>query len=394
MTSDRMEELPLYSLSISHRQAPLQIRKLFSFSKEEEQLFLRGMMQAEGVQGAVLVSTCNRTEVYFSGKKEALRRVEELLAKEKHTDLHLLRKYCRIYAGEKVMEHLFYVMSGLDSMVLGEDEILGQMREAYKLAEAEHSTDYYIHAVFQRALNCAKQIKTQTCLSKSSVSVATLCASAVTHFKEGEKTVLLLGATGQMGSLIAKNLSSLSNKADIRIFGTVRRHRGGVPLEGMEGFREVPYERRYEYLDEADVVISATASPHYTLTYEECKQVLVTKKKRLFLDIAVPNDMDPDIGELDDLTLHDIDYFQEIAAEHNRQKEAGRNEAEVIIEEECEETYKELLFHSFVKELPEFLDRYQDKSARQMFYEMRDAADQKELEALLSICRKLCEEER
>lgn len=381
------EEIPLYSLSISHKQAPLEVRKLFSFTREEEQQFLQRMKGTKGIGGAVLVSTCNRTEVYFSGKKEAVIAVERLLAEEKGVDIHLLRKYYRSYHGEKVIKHLFHVISGLDSMVLGEDEILGQMREAYKLSCEEKCTDYYINTVFQRALNCAKQIKTETCLSKSSVSIATLSASEIVHFKEGKKEVLLLGATGQMGSLITKNLMG---REDVKIYATMRRHHGGTCLKGIE---EIPYEKRYEYIDRADIVVSATASPHYTITYEDCKKVMKTEKERLFLDIAVPNDIDPDISVLPGTVLRNIDYFQTIAKEHNQQKEEGRGQAEGMIEEECRETAKELLFHSFAPNLPEFTQRFENKNAQQIFYMMRDAADKEELEALLSICGKLLAEE-
>lgn len=378
-----MSELPLYSLSISHKQAPLEVRKRFTFTNEQQQSFLHRIKNIKGIDGAVLVSTCNRTEVYFSGKREAVIAVEHLLAEEKGVDLHLLRKYYRSYQGEKVMKHLFYVISGLDSMVLGEDEILGQMREAYKLSCEEEVTDYYIHTVFQHALNCAKQIKTQTCLSKSSVSIATLSASEITHFKKGKKEVLLLGATGQMGSLIAKNLMG---KEEVRIHATMRKHHASACLKGIE---EIPYEKRYEYIDRADIVVSATASPHYTITYEDCKKAVRTPKERLFLDIAVPNDIDPDIEVLSGTTLRNIDYFQTIAKEHNQQKEEGRGQAEGMIEEECRETAKELLFHSFAPNLMELTQRLENKNARQIFYRMRDVADKEELEALLSICKKL-----
>lgn len=382
-----MREIPLYSLSISHKQAPLEVRRLFSFTREEEQAFLHRIREIEGIEGAVLVSTCNRTEVYFSGKKENVVAVEHLLAQEKEVDVRILRKYYRSYHGEKMIRHLFYVTSGLDSMVLGEDEILGQMRESYKLACEENAVDYYINAVFQRALNCAKQIKTQTCLSKSSVSVATLCASEIAHFKEGKKEVLLLGATGQMGNLIAKNLMG---RKDIGIFATMRKHHAGVCLDGIE---EIPYEKRYEYLDRADVIVSATASPHYTITLGDCEKAVRTRKERLFLDIAVPNDIDPDIALLPETRLLNIDHFQTIAAEHNQQKEEGRGQAEEMIGEECKETVKELLFHSFTPDLSRFTEEYGKKNGEQIFYRMRDAADEEELRALLSICRKLLAEE-
>lgn len=382
------ENIPLFSLSISHKQAPLEVRRLFAFTTEERQQLLHQIRQTEGIEGAVLVSTCNRTEVYFSGKKEAVETLEHLLAEEKQTDIRMLRKYYRFYFGEKAMQHLFFVMSGLDSMVLGEDEILGQMREAYKAACSEKCVDYYLNTVFQRALSCAKQIKTKTCLSKSSVSIATLSAGEILRFKEGKKEVLLLGASGQMGSLIAKNLAG---KKEIHIWATVRKHHPLLPSEGIE---EIAYEDRYEYLERADAVVSATASPHYTLTFEACERALRTNRERLFLDIAVPNDMDPDIGTMPGVTLKNIDYFQNVAENHNKQKREGKGQAEEIIRNECEETAKELMFHSFLPELQILRQEWGEKSAEQFLYAMRDRADRDELEVLLNVCRKLSADEK
>lgn len=376
------EKTELFSLSISHKQAPLEIRKLFSFQQEERQLFLRKLKETEGVSGAVLVSTCNRTEVYFSGEKKAAVRVERLLAGEKQVDIHVLRGYFRSYQGEKAVRHLFQVISGLDSMVLGEDEILGQMREAYNAACGEGCADYRIHTVFQRALSCAKQVKTKTCLSKSSVSMATLSAAEAARFGKKDKTVLLLGITGQMGGLIAKNLGG---RKDMRIFATVRRHQ---PAKLPEGVREIAYEDRYAYIDRADVIISATASPHYTLTYEACREAVKTRKERLFLDLAVPSDIDPDMLLLEGAAVRNIDYFQEIAVDHNSQKEEGRAQAEGIIRLECEEAEKELLFHGFLPELEELKEALQDKSAGQLLYMLRDSADSEELKTLIAVFRK------
>lgn len=382
------EEIPLFVLSISHRQAPVEIRKQFSFDREQTRRFLSRMKEEPGVWGSVLVSTCNRTEVYFSGERKAVDAVQELLAGEKAADIRLLRRFFRIYQGQKAAEHLFRVTGGLDSMVLGEDEILGQIRTAYNTAREEQSADYYINALFQRALKSAKRIKTETCLSKSSVSIATLSAAQAVQFREGEKKVLLLGATGQMGSLIAKNLSG---RKDIRLFAAVRRR---CPAVLMENAAQIAYGERYSYIDQADIVISATASPHYTITYEACRAAVKTQKHRLFLDIAVPNDIDPDIALLEGAQLRNIDYFQEIANEHMNQKEEGLLQAERLIEKEREEAEKELIFHDFLPSLPGLMECLGDKNARQLFYLLKDYAGARELSVLLSLCRRLADAQR
>ncbi len=378
---------PLFVLSISHKQAPVQIRSQFAFDREQTEDFLARMRGIEGVWGAVLVSTCNRTEVYYSGDASAGDAVQRLLADAKGADIHVLRRFFRSYQGERAVIHLFRVAAGLDSRVLGEDEILGQIRDAYNTACGAHATDYYIHALFQRALGCAKQIKTKTCLSKSSVSIATLSASEAARFKEGVKRVLLLGATGQMGGLIAKNLSA---RGDIELVAAVRRHCG---ISLPEGVREIAYEERYHYIDQADVVISATASPHYTITYEACRDAVRTEKERLFLDIAVPRDMDPDLVLLEGASLKNIDFFEKTAIDHDGQKKEGKRQAEDLIRIQCQEMEKDLVFHGFRPLLEDFTHWLEGKSARQLFYLLKDCADAGELRTLLAVSKRLMEEQ-
>ncbi|MBR1691794.1 MAG: hypothetical protein IJ711_03345 [Lachnospiraceae bacterium] len=377
----------------------MDIRGLFAFSREEQMDFLRRMIGTDGIEGAVLVSTCNRTEVYFSGRRESAGRVEKLFAEVKQADIHLLRRYFRTYQGQQALQHLFYVISGLDSMVIGEDEILGQMRGAYKLSCELECADYYINAIFQKALSCAKQIKTDTCLSKTSVSVATLCAGEIARFKEGQKKVLLLGATGQIGGILLKDLISTK---DVHVYATVRRHH---PLsfakqsgenDGAHGLRaamtEIPYERRYEYMDQADVIVSATKSPHYTITYDACKEALLHTKERLFIDLAIPSDIDPDIAQFGNVTYKNIDYFEALAREHNEQKLEAVGQAEQIIAEECDETGKELLFHDFVPHMEDVERKLGDKNARQLLFAMKEAANKEELEAILTVLHKMLRE--
>lgn len=373
----------LYNLSLSHKQAPLEVRSRFAFTEEQQRSFLRKLKEMEGIQGAVLVSTCNRTEVYFSAQKDAAERMNSLFAQAGRVELSSLKKYYRFYQGSDVIRHLFTVMSGLDSMVLGEDEILGQMREAYKLSCREGCTDYYINTVFQRALNCAKQVKTDTCLSKTSVSVATLSAAEVTHFKQGQIQVLLLGVTGRMGSLIAKDLANAQN---VHIYATKREH---SPVELPGNVEIIPYKERYRYLDGADVVISATKSPHYTMTAAECGKAVHTEKNRLFLDIAVPADLDPDIGGLPGVTLHNIDYFQTLTEAHSREKAEGSRQAEKIIRQESENTAKELLFHDFLPRMELWKSHFAQKGPEAVLFSLKEAADAEELEILLKVCNRL-----
>lgn len=405
------QHIPLFCISITHKQASVAVRRTFAFDGEEQRAFLHDAVGC-GADGVVLVSTCNRVEAYVSGKKDMMNKVEQMLAKGDQKQCRTLRRYCREYHGADAVRHLFFVCAGLDSMVVGEDEILGQMREAYKHTEEEQTADFYINTVFQHAIECAKHVKTDTCLSKSSVSIATLTASEITHFSDAPKNVLLIGITGQMGGLIAKDLAG---QKGIRIFATMRQHglagtpewktadtQVGAAIEhvSMEGALQspgtnihlIPYENRYVYLEQADAVVSATKSPHYTLTYEACRQNMHTDKARLFLDIAVPNDIDPDISLLPGAVVKGIDHFQVIAQENNAKKKAGVVQAEDIIKGHMGETMKALEFHAFLPKLPAMTKALEQLSAKQLFFALKDAASDEELAALLRMSEKLLEE--
>ena len=173
----------VFALSIG-KQVPLHIRQQFAFTIEETAQLYAQLQQQTECTGAVLVSTCNRAELYVSAPQSAIAAVERVFAAATCADIHLLRQYMCVYAGTGAMQHLFQVAAGLDSFILGENEILGQLRSAYKDSVAHGVSDFYMHTVFQAALRCAKRIKTETCLAKSSTSVATLCVQHCMHFAQ------------------------------------------------------------------------------------------------------------------------------------------------------------------------------------------------------------------
>ncbi|MCR5724334.1 MAG: glutamyl-tRNA reductase [Treponema sp.] len=370
----------------------MEIRRLFSFTKSQAAAFLSEF--CSGGKKAVLVATCNRTELYVSCDRAesdsldlaaAISEAQEAFALAKQQDVQLFREHCRSYTGEDAVRHLFSVAAGLDSMVLGENEILGQLRESYKEAAAQRHTGFYLNQIFQRALSCAKRVKTETNLSKATESIATLAVKEVMAFSAEAASagkvlsVLLIGASGQTGSLIARDLAE---RDGVQVFATVRRQYGLPELPHTE---KIAYEERYAYLDRADVVISATRSPHCTVSYSDAAAVLHTKKKRLFIDLAVPNDIAPELAAFDGITLKNIDCFTRIAREHNQQKKEGAEKASLILAEEIDATVKELIFHdniSFVQEFGRSLDGI---SALQFLYDMRTAATAEELELLLSL---------
>lgn len=382
----------MYVISISHKIATVEIRERFSFSKEEQEEFLRLVMDQGHYEECVILSTCNRCEVYFTPSLanagfEAVQEMEKLLTEFKKTELSLLLKYFLVYNEEKAIQHLFSVTCGMDSMVIGEDEILGQVKDAYNRALNLKATKYMLNTLFQAAITCAKKIKTDTRLSKTPVSIGTLAANEVFRFGGDIKRVLIIGMTGKMGTIIMKNLYG---KENIQITGTSRNH-NSIEIINREyrNLRMIEFKERYEYIDEADIVISATTSPHYTITCKELSESIRTRKERLFLDLSVPLDIDREITKLDGVTLHDIDFYQQISRQNIELKEQETIRAAQMIEEHLDNAKKEVIFHSFLPDLPDIGNALEKIRPANLIYELKDRANSEELSVMLQLVRKL-----
>lgn len=400
-------------ISISFRTAPEEIRRKFSLSEEQKRKLIFACSERltfpdeEWTEGgafprirAVVLATCNRTEVYVQDREEnpeqtgmgegpkacplsAVALAEELLARQSGLEETRLRRYASRYSGKKALEHLYDVTCGMDSMVVGEDEILGQVRRAYQFSCALGKCGYELNMAFQGAIACAKRIKTSTGLSRTSVSVATLAASEVFHFlgagrRERMAEILLLGGSGRMGGILLKNLLS---REGFHIRATRRLH--GLSVPENDRLTVVDYRDRYRYLDQADVIISATESPHYTITAGEARKVMVTEKERLFLDIAVPADLDGQIGKLSGCRLIGIDDFERLARDNNEKKRQAVLDAGEILEEELDELCRMLAFHRAGAGLERMKERFGNCSFEKLLYYLRDHLDASSFEAVL-----------
>lgn len=371
--------MEIYEIGISHKTAPVEIREKLAFDPEGKADFLRLVKGESSIQECVLLTTCNRTEVYLKGEASSVYKAMELLAEYKGLELGELKKYFLRYEGAGAVKHLFTVASGLDSMVMGEDEILGQVKRDYILAYELGVTAYFLNTLFREAIACAKMVKTDTRLSKTSVSVGTLTAKEVLAFGR-EKEVLIIGISGKMGSIIMKNLYA---SPECSITGTVRSHRAAGDDCLYPKVRYVDYGLRYDFIREADVIISATQSPHYTVTLKELEKVLTDDKPRLFIDLAVPRDIDRDIIRLPGISLFDMDYFQELARENNRLKEKEAVTAREIIERRAEEFVKSVVFHDFLPQFESLEKALKNTSLKTLLFHLKNHVSGEELTHLL-----------
>ena len=343
----------------------------------ERERFLSGPDILSDLDEGVFLSTCNRLEVYGVG--DAYPFLE--------TYFRAFKNKLFFYESDDALRHLYKVAAGLDSMVLGEDEILGQIRDAYEASREAGRTGYELNTVFQGALAAAKRVKTETLLSKTSVSVATLAATDCVRYWEehcqetGEDRlcqVLMIGGSGEIGGKLLKDLCTFPQ---FELSATVREH--GV----RNKVKAIDYKDRYIALRDADIVISATKSPHFTLTAENVAAADEGRaKKRHYIDLAVPRDLDPALGNI--LTIDDL---KNLARHNNERKQSAAEEAADIVEEELDDLFKELTFHQLLPLLeapPESAPALTDDWKR-LLYTFREEATAEEFRAFTNVILRL-----
>ncbi len=314
---------------IDHSMAGIDDRMIFSFTKKSMRELLEYMKTVPGVAGCVMISTCNRMELWVSTEPDWEGNLYDILCKVRQVPPEIYRKYFVFRQEREAVEHLFRLAAGLESRILGEDQILTQVGEALAFSRENYAADHVLETLFRQAVTAGKKVKTEVALPAADQSVV---HTAIRQLKmkgfvfEG-KNCLVIG-NGVMGKLAATLLRAQG--ADVTV--TVRQYRSGV-VEIPGGCRRIDYGRRMEVLPECDCVVSATVSPNYTLTRELVRDVL--KKPALLLDLAVPRDIDPGIGELPGVHLYDIDSFRE-EARSGEQMQAIRG-AEKLIAEQMED---------------------------------------------------------
>lgn len=323
-------------IGISHHNTPLAVRELFAFPAERQQELMKEMIARGIAEECVIISTCNRTEVYIytacpGGNFTELQ--DLVLEFAGAQDVENIGDYIRFYNGSKAVRHLFHVAAGLESMVMGEDQILGQVKRAHDQARETGTCGVYLNTLFRYAVTAAKKVKTETDLSRTSVSTATMAIKAAEQglgTLHGKK-VMIIGASGKIGSTVLKNLQCIDG-AEVYI---TSRNMGqaGEDHHHKITYRVMEYEKRYELVNEMDAIISATSSPHYTLTYSKMAEKLVTEKPRVLVDLAVPIDIEAKVEKLPGIMRYDIDDFQELARTNNEKKQHEVVAADQILDE-------------------------------------------------------------
>ncbi|HSA58307.1 MAG TPA: glutamyl-tRNA reductase [bacterium] len=323
-------------VGLSHKTAPLEIREKLAAQGEKGALLLRSLREAGSAAEGMFLSTCNRVEAYLvSGNPdEAARLVKESLARESGVSPASLDRHVYMKGGGEAVAHVFRVASSLDSMVVGETQISGQMKDAFARAVETDSVGPLLGKLVQRALGVSKKVRTETGVGQQPVSVsyaAVLLAEKI--FGDLAGTRVLLAGAGEMGALAARHLIE-RKVGEVRIVNRTEEKAAALALD--LNAVHVPYGRFAERLDEVDIVIASTAADSYILREEDVREVMRRRKNRpmFFIDISVPRNIDPEIHHLENVYLYDIDHLQGIVDANKKEREREAKKAEAIVAEE------------------------------------------------------------
>jgi len=328
--------MELLVVGLNHNTAPIAIRECLAFSEDKLEEALSKVHTLSSVKENMIVSTCNRVEVYAATREteKAIHDLKDFLSHYHGLPLKEFDKSLYARVGEEAVKHIFRVASSLDSMVVGEPQILGQIKEAYDRAQQSKTSGLILHRLLHRAFHVAKRVRTETKIAISAVSVSSVAVELAKKIfgTLEKKTVLLMGA-GEMCELAARHLVSegaekilVTNRTDDRAVALAQQFKGDA----------IPFEEMGQGLRKTDIVISATNSPPYLIGHDQVTKVMKDRKQRpiFFIDIADPRDIEPKVGDIENVYLYNIDDLQKVAHENIKDREKEAQKAEAIVKDE------------------------------------------------------------
>ena len=329
--------MPVVVLGLSHRTSPVELRERFAFSETAIPEILARLRATGLAEEGVLVSTCNRVELYAAVPRSdhrALADLREFLVRASRHEGSLAKELYTFTEPES-LEHLFKVACGLDSMVLGETEILGQLKKAYGLALMARHTGVRLNKAFQRAFNVAKHIRTETQIQRGSISVASVAVELAEKIFSSlqDHQVMVIGA----GDTSEKTARALLSRGARSLIVANRSHDRAIALARELGGRAVSFDEWTREFERVDIVISSTAAPHHILDRSKLEPLMRSRRQHalLLIDIAVPRDIDPEVNLLENVFLYNIDDLQAIADEYLQQRKEEVARCETIIHDKA-----------------------------------------------------------
>lgn len=328
----------LLTIGVSHKTAPVEVRERLALTEARAAEFLRDLHGVKEVQEVVTVSTCNRTELYLvvDDPLEAENTVLGMLARQASIRPTELSSAIYSHRNCDAARHLYRVTSGLESMIIGEDQIQGQVKRAYEVALQKETAGPLTNHLFKAALATGKRVRTETALGEGHLSLPSVSAMLARETL-GDLTgrLVVIVGTGESSELAARALADSGGEL---VFVATRRRDRAVSLAERFGASSVSFDELPEVLMRADVLVSATASPHLLIEVEELTEVMAARGRRpiLMIDLAVPRDIDAACGELDGVALFDVDDLDAVVTRNRKVRQGEALKAEGIVEEEIQ----------------------------------------------------------
>ncbi|MEW6376415.1 MAG: glutamyl-tRNA reductase [Thermodesulfobacteriota bacterium] len=375
--------MELLVIGLNHKTAPIEIREYLAFPQDKMEEALSKVHALPSLKENMILSTCNRVEIYAATREteKAIHDLKEFLSQYHGISLKEFEKSLYYHIGEEAVRHIFRVASSLDSMVVGEPQILGQIKDAYDISQQAKTSGLILHRLLHRAFHVAKRVRTETKIGNSAVSisyVAVELAKKIFGILE-KKTVLLIGA-GEMSELAAQHLVAGGVE---KVLVTNRTYERAVALAQRFKGEAIPFEEMSQGLRRTDIVISATDAPQYLIRHDQVSKVMKERKQKpiFFIDIADPRDIEPKVGDIENVYLYNIDDLQKVVNDNIQDRNKEAEKAETIVQDEV---IKFVNWYRSLDVTPTIV------ALRKKFEEIR----KKELEKTLSLHPDLSDEEK
>lgn len=329
-------------VGLSHKTASVDIRGKVAFAPTNMEKPLKALVEIPDITEAIIVSTCNRVELYATTHDIAggIARIKRFLADYHNLSLENLDPHLYSYHGEDAIRHVFRVASSLDSMVVGEPQILGQIKTSYGYAAEFKSSGIILNRFLHKAFSVAKRVRTETKIASSAVSVAFAAVELSRKiFDElSDKTVMLIGA-GEMCELAAKHFL---NNGVRGVMVSNRTFEKAENLADEFGGKAVPFEDLFDWMHKADIILSSTGAPHCIIGPKDLEEVMRRRRQKpmFFIDIAVPRDIDPKVNDVENVYLYTVDDLQEVVQSNLAQRSEEAKKAEDIVNQEIGQFFK------------------------------------------------------
>ena len=330
-----MKKQTIGILGLNHNTAPIEIRERLYANEETVPILLRRIRE-RGVAESVIISTCNRTEIYFSGgnNDKTAREIRSILSETFTAPEEWFNDYTYCFSGEEAYRHLFIVASGLDSMVIGEPEILGQVKDAYRTAARAGSTSFYLNKTFHKTFSVAKRIRTETRIGYNPLSISSMAVELAKKIFGNleEKKILVIGA----GEMCETALKYFQKEGVREVYIANRTYQKARELAGEIIGTAMPFSDLSELLAVVDMVLTSTGSERPIIGPDLIQTVMKKRKNRpiFLIDIAVPRDIDPSVNNIGNTYLYDIDDLKELSQKHLADRVKESEKARTIIDEE------------------------------------------------------------